>query len=85
MTRRTGHRSDLVGNISRITSSPSVMLAKPVVRDTRISVETVLRKLAEGMNSEQLMESFPGLQNEDILACLHYSADVIGEIEVITC
>ena len=59
------------------------MLGKPVIRDTRITVETVLRKLAEGMSTEELMESFPSLQKEDISACLQYSADVIGQEEVI--
>ena len=74
---------DQMGNNSRITSSPSIMLGKPVVRDTRITVETVLRKLAEGMSSEELLDSYPGLQKEDISACLQYSADVIGQEEII--
>ena len=58
----------------RIESDPSVMLGKPVVRNTRIPVELVLRKLAEGATFEELLDAYPRLVKEDIQACLQYPA-----------
>jgi uncharacterized protein (DUF433 family) len=53
-----------------ITSDPNVMLGKPVVTGTRLTVEMILRKLGAGESYEQLLESHPRLTREAILAAI---------------
>ncbi len=67
----------------RITVDPDIMLGKPIIKGTRITVELILRKLSEGMTIEELIEAYPQLTKEDILAAISYSADVIAEEELI--
>jgi len=61
----------------RITASASVMLGKPVIKETRVTVELLLRKLSEGVTIQELLEAYPHLTKKDTLAALSYSADVI--------
>jgi uncharacterized protein (DUF433 family) len=63
----------------RIASDPDIMLGKPVIKGTRITIELILRKLSEGMVIEELLEAYPHLTKEDIFAALSYSADVISQ------
>jgi uncharacterized protein (DUF433 family) len=67
----------------RITTNPEILLGKPVIRGTRITVETILRKLAEGATFDELLEAYPSLSREDILAALAYSAEVLAGEELI--
>lgn len=67
----------------RIASDPDIMLGKPVIKGTMITVELILRKLSEGMVIEELLEAYPHLTKEDIFAALSYSADVISQEELI--
>ena len=67
----------------RIISDQKIMLGKPVIKGTRITVELILKKLSEGMSFEELMQAYPHLTKEDILATLSYSADVISREEII--
>lgn len=66
-----------------IVSSPDIMVGKPVIRGTRITVEHILTRMSEGMTIEELIEAYPNLTKEDILAALAYSADVIGKEEML--
>jgi uncharacterized protein (DUF433 family) len=68
--------------IGRIEIDPSIMLGKPVVRHTRIPVELVLRKLAEGASTDELLDAYPRLVKEDIQACLAYAANAIAHEDV---
>jgi uncharacterized protein (DUF433 family) len=61
----------------RISSDPDIMTGKSVIKGTRITVEIILRKLSEGMTFEELLEAYPHLKREDLLACISYSSDVI--------
>ncbi|MGR3174153.1 MAG: DUF433 domain-containing protein [Candidatus Scalindua sp.] len=70
-------------NTRRIVSDPDIMLGKPVVKGTRITVELILRKMAEGMTIEELLEAYPHITKDDILAAVSYSADVISREELI--
>jgi len=63
---------------TRIEINPSVMLGKPVIRNTRIPVELLLRKLAEGAEIAELLDAYPKLAAQDIRACLEYAADTIA-------
>ena len=67
----------------RITIDPNIMLGKPVIKGTRVTVELILKKLSEGMSMKELLETYPHLKKEDILAALSYSADVISKEELI--
>ena len=46
----------------------------PIIRGMRIQVSDILEMLAEGVLTEEILEDFPDLQREDILACLHFAA-----------
>jgi uncharacterized protein (DUF433 family) len=66
----------------RIEINPSVMQGKPVIRNTRIPVELLLRKLAEGAAVEELLDAYPRLTKDDIQACLAYAADAIAHEDI---
>lgn len=61
----------------RIIRDPGVMLGKPVIRGTRITVELILRKCAAGMAVAEIVESYPHIREDDIRAALDYAADYL--------
>jgi uncharacterized protein (DUF433 family) len=65
--------------MNRIEWSTDVCNGKPVVQGTRITVQTVLSHLSAGDSTEEVLEAFPQLCREDVLACLGYATRV-GEI-----
>ena len=62
---------------NRIFADTNVMLGKPVIRGTRITVEAVMERLASGWSVDQLIESYPGITPEDVHACLAYAAEAV--------
>ena len=60
-----------------IQSHPSIMMGKPVLAGTRITVELILEKLAEGETVEQLLEAHPRLTKEGIFAALSFAAQAL--------
>ena len=58
-----------------------MMQGKPVIRNTRIPVELLLRKLSEGATIEELLDAYPKLTRDDIQASLAYAADAIAHEE----
>jgi uncharacterized protein (DUF433 family) len=66
----------------RITTDADVLVGKPVVRGTRISVELVLDLLAQGWTAERILEQYDHLTEEDIRACVEYAADLLREESV---
>ncbi len=67
----------------RIEINPAVMMGKPVIRGTRITVELILRKLAEGATEADLLEDYPHLKPEDIRAAIAYGAASVAHEEVV--
>lgn len=67
----------------RITSDYKVMLGKPVIKGTRITVEHILKKLSEGATKEGIIKMYPHLKVEDVNAVLNYASEVIGNEYVI--
>ncbi len=67
----------------RIEINPEVMLGKPVIFGTRITVELILRKLSEGATEADLLDAYPRLTREDIQAALGYAADRIANEDII--
>ncbi|MDD4192347.1 MAG: DUF433 domain-containing protein [Mangrovibacterium sp.] len=59
----------------RITIEPGKRGGKPCIRGLRITVYDVLEYLASGMSIEEVLDDFPYLEREDILACLSYAAN----------
>ena len=59
--------------LDRITNDPQVMVGKPVIRGTRLTVEYILNLLAHGMSMEEVMAEYAGLTREDILACERFA------------
>jgi uncharacterized protein (DUF433 family) len=67
---------------SRITVDPEILAGKPVVKGTRIAVEHVVELLANGWTIEEVLENYPQLKREDVLAALKYAAEVLKEERV---
>lgn len=65
----------------RIDVNPKLMLGKPVIRGTRITVELILRKLGEGATERELLEAYPHLKRQDIQAAMSYAADTLAHEE----
>ena len=63
----------------RIVLDPAVMLGKPVIRGTRITVEQILRELGAGMDVEEIVAAHPRLTAEDIRAAQAFAADWLAE------
>ena len=61
----------------RIVTNPDVMMGKPVVEGTRITVELILEKLSFGESVEQIVDAHPTLSREGVLAALKYAVDVL--------
>lgn len=63
----------------RITTDPDILLGKPCIKGSRLSVELILGWLGQGWTREQLIETYPQLAREDILAALAFAADKLRE------
>ena len=59
--------------LDRIVLDPEILVGKPTVRGTRISVELVLKRLSQDLDLESLFRSYPRLTREDVQACLEYA------------
>jgi uncharacterized protein (DUF433 family) len=71
----TSYDSPVETRHDRITIEPGKRSGKPCIRGMRITVYDVLSYLAAGMTYQEVLEDFPYLTQEDILACLSYAAD----------
>lgn len=60
--------------LERIALDPKVMVGKPVVRGTRLTVDFLLGLLAHGATVEEILEEYSGLEREDVLACLLFAS-----------
>lgn len=66
----------------RVTTDPAIMLGKPVIRGTRITVELILRKLGGGLSAEQVLADHPQLTLDDIRAAQAFAADYLADEEI---
>ena len=66
----------------RIEIDPKVMMGKPVIRGTRITVELILRKLSEGATQSDLLDAYPRLTRADIQAAIRYAADMLAHEQI---
>lgn len=68
----------------RIVTNPGVLAGKPLFAGTRISVELLLDCLASGWSVEKVVDEYPHIASEDVLAALAFSADVVRRKPYIT-
>ena len=66
----------------RITLAPEVLAGKPVIRGTRLSVESVIGLMADGWREPEILENYPGVTHDDIIACLAYARDTLSSEKV---
>ena len=70
-------------SLDRIIASHEVMLGKPVIRGTRLTVELLLRKMSEGATAADLLRMYPQLEAADVEAALAYAAAMLAQEEII--
>ena len=66
--------------LQRIIIDPKIMVGKPVVKGTRLTVELILGLLGQGVTFEKLLEEYPRLAKEDIFACLLFAQQVMTDV-----
>ena len=65
--------------IDRIEINPRILVGKPVIKGTRISVEQIMRMLASGMNEGEILDQFGHIKKEDIQAAILYASELVQD------
>ena len=65
-----------------ISSDPSIMLGKPVITGTRITVELILEKLASGDSISDILDAYPHLTQEGVEAAIEFAKESVSELSV---
>ena len=63
----------------RIEVNPAVLVGKPIIKGTRISVELILDRMADGWTMEDMLASYPHISREDVLAALSFASELFKE------
>jgi len=63
----------------RVVIDPEILAGKPIIRGTRLAVEFILGLLAAGQSETEILDNYPGLTREDVLACLAYASYLAHE------
>lgn len=63
----------------RIEQKPEVLVGKPVIKGTRLSVEFIIELLADEWTIEEILDSWTHITRQDILACLHYAGERVKQ------
>lgn len=66
----------------RIALDPKILAGKPVIRGTRLSVEYIIGLMAEGWTETEIVQNYPGISHDDIIACLAYARDALSSEKV---
>jgi uncharacterized protein (DUF433 family) len=66
-----------------ITRNKDVMMGKPCIKGTRITVELILEDLSKGATIEWILEGYPHITREDIYACVDYARAIMKHEEVV--
>ena len=61
----------------RIIIDPEILVGKPVIKGSRLSVEFIIDLLAQGWSEGDILRNYPGLTHADIQACLSYASDIL--------
>ncbi|MBO3464204.1 DUF433 domain-containing protein [Aetokthonos hydrillicola Thurmond2011] len=68
--------------LSRISIDPNICFGKPCIRGHRIPVSLILDRLASDVSIEEVLEEYPSIEREDILACIAYGAEMSRDVFV---
>ncbi len=60
-----------------ITIDPDVLVGKPIIKGTRLSVDFILRLLAQGWSESEILRNYPGITSANIRACLAYASETL--------
>jgi uncharacterized protein (DUF433 family) len=63
----------------RIEVNPEVLVSKPIIKGTRISVELIMDRMADGWTIEDVLASYPHISREDVLAALSFASELFKE------
>lgn len=69
--------------MKRIVVNPRVMVGKPIIKGTRVTVDAILGRLAEGWNFNEIIEDFPHLTKEDIKAAIMYAESIVRGEDIV--
>ena len=69
--------------LKRIEINPKIMTGKPVIKGTRLPVQQILRLLAQGISTEEIMQDYD-LVKEDVFACILYATEMLENTAVVT-
>jgi uncharacterized protein (DUF433 family) len=61
----------------RIIIDPGILVGKPVIKGTRLSVEFIIDLLSQGWSEQEILRNYPGITREDIRACLSYASETL--------
>jgi uncharacterized protein (DUF433 family) len=67
----------------RIVIDPRIMVRKPIIKGTRITIDAIIRRLAEGMTITEILEDYPKLTREDVQAALEYCVHLINGEDIV--
>lgn len=66
-----------------VTQDPDILGGKPIIKDTRMSVESILELLASGMEIDEILKDYPILKKKHILAAIEYASKLVGKSETL--
>lgn len=69
------HREMLLG---RIVIDPKIMVGKPIIKGTRLTVQQILGLLAQNMTTTEILAEYPQLAQEDIMACIAFAMEALN-------
>jgi uncharacterized protein (DUF433 family) len=70
--------------LERITINPKVMVGKPVIQGTRLTVEYILGLLAHATTMEEILKEYPGLEKDDIYACFLFASKTLQDASFVS-
>jgi uncharacterized protein (DUF433 family) len=82
MDSMQGSCRDLMKTYEKIEMNPKIIFGKPVIKNTRITVEHILRKLSGGMTIEEIIQDHPHLTREDIYTAQAFAADYLADEQI---
>jgi uncharacterized protein (DUF433 family) len=68
--------------LNNIVSNPAILMGKPTIKGTRISVDLILTMLSQGVSINEILEEYPDLKKEDVLAAISYAKDTVAGEEI---
>lgn len=72
----------MINLADHIEINPKILLGKPIIQETRIPVELIVKLIAQGWTHEEILREYPTLKEEDIQAALFYAEKVLEEEEI---